>query len=112
MLDSDLVELYGVETKALVQAVKRNLERFPNDFMFQLNKEEFDFIYQFLIMAIRLHNCLVRRYVFERGPSGVLSGRGDLCFQTGPGMAVSEGSHCQVAGQCTGRGQASATVEG
>jgi hypothetical protein len=42
MLDSDLAELYGVETKALVQAVKRNLERFPNDFMFQLNKEEFD----------------------------------------------------------------------
>ncbi len=41
ILDSDLAALYGVETKALVQAVKRNLERFPQDFMFQLTKEEF-----------------------------------------------------------------------
>ena len=40
MLDRDLAELYGVETKALNQAVKRNLERFPEDFMFQLSKEE------------------------------------------------------------------------
>jgi hypothetical protein len=42
MLDSDLAELYGVETKALVRAVKRNSERFPVDFMVQLTKEEFD----------------------------------------------------------------------
>jgi len=42
MLDSDLAALYGVETRALVQAVKRNLERFPDDFMFQLSKEEFE----------------------------------------------------------------------
>ncbi len=41
MLDTDLAELYGVETKVLVQAVKRNLERFPADFMFQLSAEEF-----------------------------------------------------------------------
>ncbi|MDC9724006.1 MAG: ORF6N domain-containing protein [Urechidicola sp.] len=41
MLDRDLAQLYGVETKALKQAVKRNLERFPKDFMFELNKEEF-----------------------------------------------------------------------
>jgi hypothetical protein len=37
MLDSDLAEMYGVATKALLQAVKRNLNRFPGDFMFQLN---------------------------------------------------------------------------
>lgn len=42
MLDSDLAELYGVETKNLVRAVKRNLKRFPSDFMFQLTKEELD----------------------------------------------------------------------
>ncbi len=36
MLSSDLAELYGVETRALLQAVKRNLDRFPGDFMFQL----------------------------------------------------------------------------
>jgi len=40
MLDSDLAELYGVETRALVQAVKRNIGRFPQDFMFQLNNQE------------------------------------------------------------------------
>jgi len=44
MLDADLARLYGVETKVLVQAVKRNIERFPEDFMFQLNKEEADFL--------------------------------------------------------------------
>jgi phage regulator Rha-like protein len=42
MLDVDLAALYGVETKMLVRAVKRNINRFPTDFMFQLNKEEFD----------------------------------------------------------------------
>ncbi len=42
MLDADLAGLYGVETKVLVQAVKRNLERFPEDFMFQLSREEYD----------------------------------------------------------------------
>src|SRR5262245_38463572 len=41
MLDSDLAALYGVTTKALIQAVKRNLSRFPEDFMFQLTAEEF-----------------------------------------------------------------------
>lgn len=41
MLDQDLAELYGVETKQLNQAVKRNLSRFPDDFMFQLTKEEY-----------------------------------------------------------------------
>lgn len=40
MLDYDLAELYEVETRALNQAVKRNMKRFPIDFMFQLNKEE------------------------------------------------------------------------
>ena len=40
MLDSDLAALYQVETKALKQAVKRNIERFPDDFMFELTKEE------------------------------------------------------------------------
>ena len=42
MLDSDLAELYDVETKALNQAVKRNLLRFPEDFMFQLSEREFE----------------------------------------------------------------------
>jgi len=41
MIDRDLGELYQVETKALNQAVKRNIKRFPDDFMFQLSKDEF-----------------------------------------------------------------------
>jgi hypothetical protein len=40
MLDRDLAELYDVETRVLVQAVKRNKERFPDDFMFQLTRME------------------------------------------------------------------------
>lgn len=42
MLDRDLAELYQVETRVLNQSVKRNIKRFPSDFMFQLTKEEFD----------------------------------------------------------------------
>jgi hypothetical protein len=42
MLDADLAQLYGVETRTLVQAVKRHRNRFPDDFMFRLTKEEFD----------------------------------------------------------------------
>lgn len=40
MLDEDLARLYGVSTKALVQAIKRNIRRFPDDFMFQLSDQE------------------------------------------------------------------------
>jgi hypothetical protein len=40
MLDFDLAELYEIETKALKQAVRRNIERFPTDFMFELTQEE------------------------------------------------------------------------
>ncbi len=42
MLDTDLAELYGVETKALNRAFMRNLERFPEDFVFQLTENEFE----------------------------------------------------------------------
>ncbi|WP_394336260.1 ORF6N domain-containing protein [Flavobacterium crocinum] len=42
MLDSDLASLYRVETKVLKQSVKRNISRFPEDFMFQLSQNEFN----------------------------------------------------------------------
>lgn len=42
MLDFDLAELYGVETRVLKQAVRRNIDRFPDDFMFELTKEELE----------------------------------------------------------------------
>ena len=44
MLDSDLAALYGIETGALTRAMKRNRERFPDDFCFQLSKEEFEIL--------------------------------------------------------------------
>ena len=48
ILDEDLAELYGVETFKLNKAVKRNLDRFPEDFIFELNKNEFkNLIFQF-----------------------------------------------------------------
>jgi hypothetical protein len=44
MLDRDLAELYGVETRVLNQSVRRNIDRFPQDFMFQLTEEEFEIL--------------------------------------------------------------------
>jgi len=43
MLDSDLGELYEVETKRLKESVRRNIDRFPEDFMFELSKEEYNY---------------------------------------------------------------------
>ena len=48
MIDRDLAELYGVETRTLNQSVRRNLERFPPDFMFELTREEIAGISQFV----------------------------------------------------------------
>ena len=57
MLDSDLAALYGVENRALIQAVKRNLERFPEDFMFQLSLSEWENLRsQFVISNLRSQN--------------------------------------------------------
>ena len=44
ILDSELAALYGVETRSLLQAIKRNADRFPEDFMFQLNSDEFELL--------------------------------------------------------------------
>ena len=56
MLDFDLAGLYEVETKALNQAVKRNIERFPGDFMFQLTEEETDMILRSQIVTSKAEN--------------------------------------------------------
>jgi ORF6N domain len=56
MVDSDLAKLYGVQTKALNQAVKRNRHRFPADFMFQLTLEEGK-----AILALRSQNVTLNR---------------------------------------------------
>ena len=44
MIDNDLAKLYQVETRRLMEQVKRNTDRFPNDFMFQFTKEEFEIL--------------------------------------------------------------------
>jgi hypothetical protein len=53
MLDRDLAELYGVETKVLKQAVRRNIDRFPDDFMFTLIKDEYQ--------SLRSQNVTLKR---------------------------------------------------
>lgn len=70
MLDSELAELYGVETKNLNLQVKRNVDRFPEDFMFQLTKEE----------SLRLHFATSKKggrrylpYVFTEQGVAMLS---------------------------------------
>jgi len=67
MIDSDLAKLYQVETKNLNKAVSRNLKRFPNDFMFQLTKEEFENQrFQFGTFNLNLKNRKYEPYVFYR----------------------------------------------
>ncbi len=61
MLDRDLAELYGVETKVLMQSVKRNIKRFPEDFMFQLSKEEFENLRSQFVTSSSKHGG--RRYM-------------------------------------------------
>jgi hypothetical protein len=51
MLDFDLAQLYEVETRVLNQAVKRNIDRFPDDFMFQLTKQEFDVLISQIVIS-------------------------------------------------------------
>jgi response regulator RpfG family c-di-GMP phosphodiesterase len=51
MLDRDLAQLYGVELKAMNQAVKRNIERFPSDFMFQLTQDEWNILRSQIVTA-------------------------------------------------------------
>jgi hypothetical protein len=55
MLDRDLAELYGVETRVLNQAVRRNIDRFPDDFMFSLTREEIRNLSQFVISSKMKH---------------------------------------------------------
>ena len=76
MLDSDLAMLYGVETRALNQAVKRNIGRFPDDFMFQLTKSELGLLKSQIVTS----KTMERRggtqkppYAFTRNGIGMLS---------------------------------------
>lgn len=58
ILDYDLAELYQVETKNLKRAVRRNIERFPDDFMFEISKNEYD--------SLRCQNCTLENLVLTQ----------------------------------------------
>jgi hypothetical protein len=74
LVDRDLAELYGVDTRTLNQAVKRNLKRFPDDFMFQMSKEEFE-IWRSQIVMTNNDKMGLRRppYVFTEQGVAMLS---------------------------------------
>ena len=73
MLDRDLAELYGVELKAMNQAVKRNIERFPYDFMFQLAQEELDILRSQIVTANISTKIRFLPYVFTEQGIAMLS---------------------------------------
>lgn len=74
MLDSDLSRLYGVELKRLNEQVKRNIERFPDDFMFQLTSEEHDVLRsQFATFKDSVGKRKYKPYVFSENGVAMLS---------------------------------------
>ncbi len=74
MLDADLAELYQVETRVLVQAVKRNIGRFPSDFMFQLSKEEFSHLRSQIVTSNSWGGRRYPPYAFTEQGVAMLSG--------------------------------------
>ncbi|MBN8550062.1 MAG: ORF6N domain-containing protein [Deltaproteobacteria bacterium] len=73
MLDKDLAALYRVDTRALVQAVKRNSERFPEDFCFQLSNQEFASLRSQIVISNR-GGRRIAPYVFTEQGVAILSG--------------------------------------
>jgi hypothetical protein len=67
MLSADLAELYQVEARVLVQAVKRNIARFPQDFMFQLTEEEFSNLKSQIVISSWGGLRRARPYAFREG---------------------------------------------
>jgi hypothetical protein len=72
ILDSDIADLYQVETRALVQAVKRNIGRFPEDFMFQLSMEEVNAMRSQFVTASK-RNVRYQPYAFTEHGVAMLS---------------------------------------
>lgn len=80
MLDRDLAELYGVETRVLNQAVKRNIERFPSDFLFRLSKNEWKLLKSQIVISKNIlkniDNECVEQDESDRKSQSVMTGRG------------------------------------
>jgi hypothetical protein len=64
IFDNDLADLYEVETRVLNQAVRRNIGRFPNDFMFQLNNEEFENWKSQIVISNSIPSGLMREEIW------------------------------------------------
>ena len=73
MLDFDLAEMYGTETKVLKQAVKRNMKRFPSDFMFELTKEEFERLRSHFVTSNRRGGTRYMPFAFTEPGVAMLS---------------------------------------
>jgi len=73
MLSHDLAKLYGVETKTLIQAVKRNRERFPHDFMFELTKHEFSSLRSQIVTSSTSGGIQYSPYAFTEQGVAMLS---------------------------------------
>lgn len=74
MIDRDLAELYGVETRVLKQAVKRNIERFPSDFMFEATNEDIDFMVSQSVIPSKQHLGGAKPFLFtEHGVANLSS---------------------------------------
>ncbi len=73
ILDSDLAEIYGVEVRTLNQQVKRNADRFPDDFSFMLTKLEWD-----AVESLRSHNVILKRGGHRKYPPRVFTEHGAL----------------------------------
>jgi len=74
MLDIDLAELYQVETRTLVQAVKRNMDRFPDDFMFQLSDDEWQILRSQIVISSSWGGRRYPPYAFTEQGVAMLSG--------------------------------------
>ena len=73
LLDTHLADLYGVETRVLIQAVKRNDDRFPDDFMFQLSHDEFDSLRSQIVISKGKGGRRYLPYVFTEQGVAMLS---------------------------------------
>lgn len=73
LLDADLAELYGVDTRVLNQAVRRNIERFPADFMFQLTHEEWSNLRSQIVISSAHGGRRLRPYAFTEQGVAMLS---------------------------------------
>ena len=77
MLDFDLAAMYGVETRTLNQAVKRNIERFPDDFMFQLTKGECEILKSQIVISKMPENHVDEKWKSQIATSKPVERRGE-----------------------------------